>query len=154
MTLEIEKKFLVNVFPEIENNTNKNEILQGYVIAKDKLELRLRKKSGKCYQTIKTGEGLIRGEYEIEITTEQFDILWPLTENKRIEKTRYDIYHNGFLIELDVYKGSLAGLITAEVEFDSESQIKNFKTPEWFGEDITLDKRYKNRSLASIGLPK
>ena len=154
MSREIEKKYLVNIFPEISDNIIRNEIMQGYVFITDSMELRLRKKSDKYFQTIKTGEGLNRGEFEVELSANQFDVLWPLTENKRVEKTRYEINYSGFLVELDVYKGILGGLMTAEVEFNSEDEIQNFNPPDWFGEDITLDKRYKNKSLALNGRPK
>ena len=154
MSREIEKKYLVTTFPEINENINRYEIMQGYIFITDSMELRLRKKSDKYFQTIKTGEGLNRGEYEIEISANQFEVLWHLTENKRVEKTRYEINYNGFLVELDVYKGILGGLMTAEVEFNTEDEIQNFNPPDWFGEDITLDNRYKNKSLALNGLPK
>ena len=63
----------------------------------------------------------MRVEEEIEIEPDRFERLWPLTEGRRIEKTRYEIDAGGDLvIELDVYKGDLDGLVTAEVEFDSE----------------------------------
>ena len=153
MPREIEKKYLVTKLPEIDENINRYKIMQGYVFISDSMELRLRKKSGKYFQTIKTGEGLNRGEYEIEISANQFDVLWPLTKNKRVEKTRYEIDHSGFLVELDVYSGNLYGLMTAEVEFNTEDEILNFIPPDWFGEGITSDKRYKNQSLAINGIP-
>lgn len=153
MPQEIEKKYLVKKIPQITENIMRYEILQGYVFISDSMELRLRKKSEKYFQTIKTGKGLNRGEYEIEISAKQFDTLWPLTENKRVEKTRYEINYSGFLVELDVYSGSLAGLVTAEVEFKSEEETREFKPPDWFGEDVTGDEGYKNKNLSLRGKP-
>ena len=153
MSREIEKKYLVTNLPEISENIKRYEIIQGYVFITDSMELRLRKKSDKYFQTIKTGEGLNRGEFEIELSANQFDVLWPLTENKRVEKTRYEINHDGFLVELDVYSGSLAGLITAEVEFKSEDEIREFEPPDWFGEDVTGNEGYKNKNLSLRGRP-
>jgi len=153
MPQEIERKFLVNKVPEITENIMRYEILQGYVLISESMEIRLRKKSDKYFQTIKTGEGLNRGEYEIEIQRGQFELLWPLTESKRIEKTRYEIVYNNSLIELDIYKDSLDGLVTAEVEFHSEKDSTMFIPPDWFGKDVTNDKRYKNKNLALDGCP-
>ena len=153
MPQEIEKKFLVNKIPVIDESIKSHNILQGYVFISESMELRLRDKSKQYFQTIKTGKDLIRGEYEIEISASQFELLWPLTENKRIEKIRYEIHHSGFLIELDIYEGGLEGLITAEVEFSSENESLNFIPPDWFGPEITSDKRYKNQSLAVHGIP-
>jgi adenylate cyclase len=60
-------------------------------------------------------------EEEMEIDAERFTRLWPLTEGRRLEKTRYLIPGSGDLtIELDVYSGGLRGLMVAEVEFGSE----------------------------------
>ena len=59
----------------------------------------------------------------------------------------------GLVIELDVYTGDLEGLVVAEVEFDSEEAAEAFAPPEWFGEDVTDDVRYKNQRLARDGAP-
>lgn len=85
---------------------------------------------------------------EIEIDEDQFNALWNATEGKRIEKTRYEIPHEDGVIELDVYHGGLDGLVTAEMEFDSEEKSDKFSPPEWFGEEVTGDKKYKNQQLA------
>ena len=52
MSREIEKKYLVNIFPEISDNIIRNEIMQGYVFITDSMELRLRKKSDKYFLII------------------------------------------------------------------------------------------------------
>ena len=80
-------------------------------------------------------------------------MLWPLTKGKRIEKTRYEINYMNSIIELDIYIGNLETLITAEVEFTSEEESKKFEPPDWLGEEITLDNRYKNKNLALKGIP-
>jgi CYTH domain-containing protein len=35
-----------------------------------------------------------------------------------------------------------------EVEFPSEAAARAFVPPDWFGEDVTGDRRYRNRTLA------
>jgi CYTH domain-containing protein len=109
--------------------------------------------AGLYYLTVKSHGKLIREEREIQLTSEQFTALWPLTEHRRIEKTRYFVQAEGPLIEVDVYKTALSGLIVAEVEYTSVEQSLGFVPPEWFGEEITDDDRYKNRSLAFNGFP-
>lgn len=101
----------------------------------------------------------MRGEQNIKITGEMFKALWPQTEGARVEKTRYyipftDSNNNQHTIELDVYAGHLSGLVTAEIEFsgrETEAPVRAnaFTPPKWFGDDVSEDKRYKNRSLAS-----
>ena len=56
-------------------------------------------------------------------------------------------------IEVDVYEGSLEGLVVAEVEFESEDEAGEFEPPAWVGEELTGDPRYANEALAVDGLP-
>ena len=102
---------------------------------------------------LKRGGGLQRLEVEIQLTRAQFEALWPLTEGRRVEKTRYDIAFQGHVIELDVYDGALTGLLTAEVEFASLEASTAFQPPSWLDREITEDKRYKNKNLAVHGKP-
>lgn len=69
---------------------------------------------------------------------------------KSISKVRYVLELNGAKAEVDVYEGALKGLITAEVEFITMERAQEFQVPDWFGEEVTYDKRYKNKNLASI----
>ncbi len=153
MTREIERKFLIKAIPENLDKYTGNKIIQGYLVITEETEIRLRKKDHQFFQTVKTGSGLNRGEYDIELTENQFNSLWHLTEGKRVEKTRYEIIYKNKTIELDIYEGNLKKLLTAEVEFNSEEESWKFDPPDWFGEEITSDRRYKNQSLAINGIP-
>jgi len=137
---EIERKFLVASLPEnLEKYPNK-EITQGYLaITPDGTEVRLRKKGSKYFQTVKTGGGKVRGEFETEITEDQFNVFWQATEGKRVEKTRYEIVHEESLIELDVYRNNLENLLSAEVEFKTEKESDQFVAPELFGNFGVVD---------------
>lgn len=149
---EIERKFLVPAMPE--DVGEGIPIEQGYLpLDSDDTELRVRRKGDKTVLTVKRGKGLERMEHEAEIPGDAFDALWGLTEGRRIEKTRYEIPHGGAKIELDEYAGDLAGLLVAEVELPSREAAASFEPPEWFGEDVTEDGRYGNRSLAEHGRP-
>ncbi len=152
---EIERKYLVASLPENLDSHPHSEILQGYLaIDANGSEVRLRRKGERRFETIKSAGGLSRAEYEIELTPDQFQTLWPATEGRRVEKIRYDIHHTGGVkIELDVYQGDLAGLYTAEVEFASEAESHDFAVPSWFGKEVTADSRYKNKNLAVHGIP-
>ena len=69
-------------------------------------------------------------------------------------KTRYLIpLDGGLTAEVDVYEGTLDGLLTAEVEFPDEAAAHAFAAPQWMGEDVTGDKRYANQRLATDGKP-
>lgn len=41
----------------------------------------------------------------------------------------------------------------AEVEFSTLKEAEEFNAPDWFGEDVTSDKRYGNGDIAEHGFP-
>ena len=150
---EIERKWLVGELPDL-SGSEMHEIDQGDIaIAGDGTEVRLRHKGMTYFLTVKSDGGLERVEIEIELTKEQFDSLWKATESRRLKKTRYELTWSNTKIELDVYKGSLQGLLVAEVEFPSVAESVLFSPLSWFGREITEDIRYKNKNLAMKGVP-
>jgi adenylate cyclase len=153
--VEIERKFLVGANPPVLEQSRSKRIEQGYIaIEADGTEVRVRRRDGAAVLTVKSGGGRSRVEEEIAIDAERFARLWPLTEGRRLEKTRYLIpAEAGLTIELDVYSGALAGLMVAEVEFDSEEAGDAFEPPAWFGSEVTDDVRFKNQTLAREGAP-
>lgn len=152
--VEIERKFLVAQLPETLGDFDHKTIRQGYmVIGADGSEVRLRDKAGSYTLTVKSKGELSRGEWETPITEEQFTDLWGTTAGKRVEKTRYEIPYGEHTIELDIYEGDLAGLVSAEVEFSNEAAAAAFEAPSWFGDDVTADSSFKNQNLALNGLP-
>jgi CYTH domain-containing protein len=147
---EIERKFLVRQLPGGLTNYPSNEISQGYLVSRASgLQVRLRKSGSHYCLTFKRGRGRVREEREIELSAAQFDKLWPATEGKRLVKTRYEIPLGQRVVEIDVYHERHEGLVVAEVEFDTEESAKNFRPPDWLGDDVTGDPRYSNQLLAS-----
>ncbi len=152
--VEIERKFLVPELPPGLEPSQATRIDQGYLaVAADGTEVRVRRRDGETLLTVKGGVGRSRTEEEIVIDPARFARLWPLTEGRRIEKTRYLIPAESLNIELDVYSGALTGLVVAEVEFGSEGAADAFEPPAWFGAEVTDDARFKNQRLASEGAP-
>ena len=156
MSVEIERKFLIeaSLLPRDLKKHSSSLIVQGYLTDEAEAEVRVRKKDRDCFLTIKKGAGPVREEREITLTKSNFNKLWPLTKGMRVEKRRYFIPAGIHVIELDVYRGKLKGLMTAEVEFPSMESCRGFQPPAWFGPDISENEGYRNRSLAVRGLPK
>lgn len=152
--MEIEKKYKINKLPD--NLGEGIHIIQGYLFIGKNNEVRLRKKGYKHLLTYKGGGTLSRKEIEIRIPKFIFEIMWPKTEGRRIEKIRYfKPLSDGLVLEFDRYIGLLNGLITLEVEFSSEDFANKFILPEYvWGKDVTNDMSYKNKNLAVHGLPK
>jgi adenylate cyclase len=151
--VEIERKFLVPEPPGTLDSHRSARIEQGYLASGEAGEVRLRRADEELSLTVKRGRGEVRDEEEVELGSEQFERLWPLTEDRRVAKTRYWVPAGDRTIELDVYEGELDGLLTAEVEFPSEEESHDFDPPEWFGDEVTGDDRYRNESLAREGPP-
>ncbi len=151
---EIERKFLVHDLPVDYESYPSEEIEQGYIVVEGPAEVRVRRRAGRTLLTVKSGSGRVRVEEEFAIDARRFASLWPLSDGRRVQKTRYRLpASNDLTIELDVYSGALAGLTVAEVEFSSEEQSDEFDPPDWFGRELTDDHRYANRTLAVDGTP-
>jgi CYTH domain-containing protein len=150
---EIEKKFLVKKLPVDINKYQHHEILQGYISEPDdSITVRLRKYGDKYFKTLKKKGLESRLENETEISQKDFETDWHLTADKRIRKIRYIIPYDKYLIELDIFKDNLEGLILAEVEFSSIKECNSFTPPDWFGDDVTSDPKFSNSYLAKFGL--
>lgn len=149
--IERERKFLVEEVPEQFGEGDRIE--QGYLSVKENSSVRIRKKAGKCTLTVKGRSGLERTEVELELTPEQFEVLWPLTGGARISKKRFLLPFENVVIELDCFEGELAGRKLAEIEFPSKQEAEDFEPPGWLGREVTPDHRYTNACLARDGWP-
>ncbi len=106
---EIERKWLMHDLPVL-GELRPEQIIQGYLaISSDGTEVRIRRKGDKCFETVKSQGGLTRDEIEVELSQDQFRLLWPATEGRRLEKTRYALHWNGHQLELDVIRMGLPG---------------------------------------------
>jgi CYTH domain-containing protein/CHAD domain-containing protein len=152
MSSEIERKFLLEGLPEGLAGRPGEAISQGYLTDGESAEVRLRRAGERTLMTVKTGSGEVREQVEIELAPALWDSLWPLTEGRRIAKTRLrQPLEAGLTAEVDVYEGELSGLVVAEVEFESTAASRGFEPPAWLGEEVTGDPAYSNRALASDG---
>jgi CYTH domain-containing protein len=150
---EIERKWLLDALPPGEHPARRIE--QGYLaVDADGAEVRVRRADDTTTLTVKSAPGLVRVEEEIPIDQRRFDALWPLTEGRRIVKTRHLVaLEDGLTAEVDEYGDALRGLLTAEVEFPSLEASEAFTAPDWLGREVTGDQRYANRTLALRGAP-
>jgi adenylate cyclase len=153
VAVEIERRFLVASPDAIPDASEVRQVAQGYLAVTEDTEVRVRRLGEKAFLTVKRGHGEVRDEEEVELSSEQFDVLWPLTEGSRIEKRRHYVEQDGLTFEVDVFGAQLQGLILAEVEFPCEEKCSRFEAPEWLGEDVTGDARYESQSLALHGRP-
>jgi len=71
---EIERKFLLSRLPG-HLKGSKERIRQGYVLTTRDGSVRIRKRGGEYFLTVKSGGGLVRDEVEIGLTHAQFACL-------------------------------------------------------------------------------
>jgi adenylate cyclase len=151
VTVEIERRFLVDDPPsDLPPGTG---VRQGYVAIDGETSVRVREAGDARTITIKGGTGRERVEVEREMGPDQFAALWPLTEGRRVEKTRAVLPSGDRRIEVDRFEGGLAGLVIAEVEFPSPEAAEAYAPPAWLGEEVTGRAEWGNPSLAVQGRP-
>lgn len=149
--MEIERKYLIKTIPFSLAEYPCRRIEQGYLNTQP--VVRIRRQDEDFYLTYKSTGLMVREEYNLPLTKEAYQHLRKKTDGILITKKRYLIPYDGRLtIELDVFEGDLAGLILAEVEFDTEEAANAFLPPDWFGEDVTFSSRYHNSNLSQKGL--
>ena len=143
--MEIERKFLVKEMPNLKQYSF-HCMEQGYLNTDP--VVRVRKEDDSYYLTYK-GKGLLaREEYNLPLNEEGYYHLVEKADGVIIRKKRYLIPYEKYTIELDVFEEPYEKLVIAEVEFESEEEAGEFCPPDWFGEDVTYDRRYHNSNLS------
>ena len=149
--IERERRYLVVALPD--SLPVPRRIEQGYLTT-GRVTVRVRRIDDRHILTVKTGAGRNRVEVERDLDAAEFDELWAEATELRIAKRRHLIpIDGGLTAELDLFAGELAGRLLVEVEFDDDATADAFLAPDWFGREVTEDRRYTNASLARNGWP-
>ena len=148
---EIERKFLLKRLPENLEFYPHHEIEQGYLSIDP--TIRIRRMDESYFFTYKgksvSASAIGHEEFERPISKEAWEHLLPKIDGKKISKVRYYIpLEKGLICELDHFFSPENGLYLAEVEFENEDEAAAFTAPDWFGEDVSQDPRYKNAVMS------
>ncbi len=155
--MEIERKYQIKQIPENLSQYCFKVIEQGYLC--NNPTIRIRKSNEDYILTYKSkissknqeGAPNINNEVELPLTEEAYYKLKEKTEGNIIHKIRYLIpLENGLTAELDVFDDKLKGLIFVEVEFPNEERAYDFTAPNWFGKELSMDKRFSNYHLSKL----
>lgn len=153
MAKEIERKFLVlnSVWRDIVEAEIR--IRQFYLAAGPNRTVRIRISNGtEATLTLKfSGRGRGRDEFEYPVPLAEAEEMQAFALGRVIEKTRHHVRHGGYLYEVDVFAGQLAGLVIAELE--TPDIVAAEKLPSWLGREVTHEGRYYNASLALGEMP-
>ena len=147
---EIERKFLVKGDYKCEAVAS-HEIAQAYISVTPRHTVRVRRSDDRSFLTIKgkgQGGGLVRPEFEWEITSEEAEGLFQLAESATVRKTRHLVPNTDgrHTWEVDEFHGDNQGLVVAEIELDSPDDP--FDRPTWLGPEVTGDHKYSNSYLS------
>lgn len=148
--MEIERKYLITNPPANYAQYPFHRIEQAYLCTEP--VVRIRQEDDSYYLTYKSKGLLSREEYNLPLTKEAYCHLLTKADGNVLTKTRYliPLENTGLTIELDVFEGNFAGLILAEVEFETETDAREFIAPEWFDEDVTFSGEYQNSRLSRL----
>lgn len=153
MGKEIERKFLVSSTAWRDLVEADIRMIQFYLAAAPGRTVRIRISDGASAKlTLKFGSKTReRDEFEYPIPlTDALEML-DFAIGRVIEKTRHHVRHRGYLYEVDVFGGALAGLVVAELE--TPDDVPDEMLPDWLGREVTGEQKFYNASLALGGIP-
>ena len=136
MGREIERKFLVGDECWRERAVSRHRLID-FIAPFGNGKVRLRLTEEKAWITVKgPRNGASRAEFEYEIPYDDAQaMLEALTSSPTVVKERYCVPEHGLTWSVDVHEEPNAGLVTAEVELESEDQPVTL--PCWVGREIT-----------------
>ncbi len=148
MASEIERKFLVDPERWQPVGLSGRILQQGYLARGGGCTVRVRTSEHEAWLTLKgPTRGITRTEFEYAIPlVDGLALLREFCAGSTVEKTRYDVLFKGAHFEVDVFAGANAGLVVAEIELDDPEQ--DFPRPDWLGQEVSHDSRYRNSELA------
>ena len=154
MSVEIERKYLLEAMPSIPSGADLWTLDQGYYHDSDReIDVRIRRivrpnGETRYVETIKQGSGLVRTEVERDLDHDHWMANWPLTKGRRVRKERYRVSVGDHVWEIDRFLDR--ELYLAEVEMESETD--EVPLPEWLQKhivrDVTEEPEYTNKNLA------
>ena len=153
MGKEVERKFLVSGTAWRDLAEARIRILQFYLAASPGRTVRVRISDGTSAKlTLKFGsKARERDEFEYSIPLSEAMEMLAFAIGHVIEKTRHHVGHRGYLYEVDVFGGILAGLVVAELE--TPEDVPDEMLPDWLGREVTGEQKFYNASLALGGIP-
>lgn len=144
LPIEIERTFLATEIPGWIEKMQPEDITDYYLPSDMSTHPKLRiRQKGDSYEITKKSvlaDADASRQYEstIELSLIEFEALRDCSSRK-LAKRRYSMTNENWTTELDVFTGSLKGLILVEFEFKNETAMDRFVTPDYCGADVTQE---------------
>lgn len=151
--MEIERKYLVRTMPADLDQHPHVEVEQAYLCTAP--TVRVRRMGEEYILTVKQhlrvdSTAIHNREEEFLLPVESYRHLLSKCDGTIVSKTRYRIpLPGGLTAELDLFHGRHEGLRLVEVEFPGTQAANAFIPPDWFGDDVSSDPRYRNAYLSN-----
>lgn len=147
MAIEIERKFLLAGDGWRKLAVRQERLRDGLLAATADRKVRVRIYDAKATLTVKAKAGGIHNaEYEYEIPrADAEELLAQHCDDNLLTKIRHYVPYKGFMWEIDVYEGLLAGVVLAEVEIPRDDT--DVPLPPWIGAEVTGQPDYKKINL-------
>ena len=146
--IEYERRFLLDRFPSNTNVVRIRRITDHYIEGTG-LRLREENENGRLtiFKLTQKRPARARGEQQglitsIYLTQDEFRVLDQLPARK-LSKTRHSVPPFG----VDVFEGTLQGLVLAEAEFDSAAAADALSVPSFIVREVTTDNRFTGGRL-------
>ncbi len=155
--VERERRYLLRGFPPgLERNAPHTQIFDNY-ITNTRLRLRKVRDPHKREWTWKLTQKfvpdpadfartLITNIYLTQYEYETFAVF----EGNELRKNRYPYEHEGRVYSIDVFLGTLWGLVLAEIEFTTDEDLRAFTPPAFAVREVTNDELFTGGRLAYL----
>lgn len=152
MAIEIERKFLLADDGWRRIAVRHDRLRDGLLAATADRKVRVRIYGDRATLAIKARtDGIRNAEYEYAIPmADAEELLARHCDGNLLAKTRHYVPYKGFMWEIDVYEGLLAGVVLAEVEIPRENT--DVPLPPWVGAEVTGNPDYKKINLQKARL--
>ena len=142
--IELEKTYLAKEIPKGLKDCKHKEIIDIYIPkSTEHPHIRIRKNGDRFEMTkkepVEVKDTSRQLEQTIILTEEEFNELKKI-DGKVVHKIRYQYYYEGKMGEIDIFQGSLKGLVIVDFEFKTVKEKDSFNMPNFCLVDVTQEK--------------
>ena len=154
---EFERRFLLSALPEGLSKADPHTQITDNYITGTRLRLRKVREPRTNEWTLKLTQKFAPDPSDpsrtlitnIYLTEYEYEVL-SVFEANELRKNRYPFEHGGRKYSIDVFLGSLRGLVLAETDFDADDELDAFPAPPFAHRDITRDELFTGARLAHL----
>ena len=155
--VERERRFLLRELPQPLTRASLHTQITDNYITNTRLRLRKVRVPQTNKWTVKLTQKFAPGPTDFSRTTITNIYLSPaeyqvmaIFEGNEIRKNRYPFEHEGRVYSIDVFLGSLWGLILSETDFETDEEMESFQLPSFAFMDVTNDEIFTGGKLAYL----